>query len=44
VGLILGAAYAGIPMVIPGAASDVVASVIVLIILLIRTQGFFGHE
>jgi branched-chain amino acid transport system permease protein len=44
VGLILGAAYAGIPMVVPGAASDVVASVIVLFILLARPQGFFGHE
>jgi branched-chain amino acid transport system permease protein len=43
VGLILGAAYAGLPMVIPGAASDVAASIIVLIILLIRPQGFFGQ-
>lgn len=44
VGLVLGAAYAGIPMVVPGALGDVVASVIVLVILLLRPQGFFGHE
>jgi len=44
VGLILGAIYAGLPMLIPGAASDVVAAIIVLIILLIRPQGFFGYE
>lgn len=43
-GLILGAAYAGLPMIIPGAASEVVASLIVLAILLLRPQGFFGHE
>ena len=43
-GLILGAVYAGLPMLIPGAASDAVAVIIVLVILLIRPQGFFGHE
>jgi branched-chain amino acid transport system permease protein len=43
-GLILGALYAGLPMLIPGAASDAIAVIIVLVILMIRPQGFFGHE
>jgi branched-chain amino acid transport system permease protein len=43
-GLIMGAVYAGLPMLIPGATSDAVAVIIVLVILLIRPQGFFGHE
>ena len=43
-GLILGALYAGLPMLVPGAASDAVPAIIVLVILLIRPQGFFGHE
>jgi branched-chain amino acid transport system permease protein len=44
IGLLLGALYAGLPLMFPGAASDAMAVVIVLIILLIRPQGFFGHE
>ena len=44
VGLILGALYAGLPILLPGAASDAVAVVIVCIILLILPRGFFGHE
>lgn len=43
-GLLLGALYATLPLLIPGAASDAVAVIIILIILLIRPQGFFGHE
>jgi branched-subunit amino acid ABC-type transport system permease component len=43
-GLIMGAVYAGLPMLIPGAASEAVATVIVITILLIRPRGFFGHE
>jgi branched-chain amino acid transport system permease protein len=43
-GLLLGALYAILPLLIPGAASDAVAVVIILVILLIRPQGFFGHE
>ncbi len=44
VGLIMGVAYAGLPMLIPGAASEAVGTVIVITILLMRPQGFFGHE
>lgn len=44
VGLIMGVAYAGLPMLIPGAASEAVATVIVITVLLMRPQGFFGHE
>jgi len=43
-GLLLGALYATLPLLIQGAASDAVAVVIILVILLIRPQGFFGHE
>jgi len=43
-GLILGAVYAGLPMLMRGAASDTVSSIIILVVLLIRPQGFFGHE
>ena len=43
-GLIMGVLYAGLPMFILGAPSDVVAITIVLVILLIRPHGFFGHE
>ncbi len=43
-GLLLGALYATLPLFIQGAASDAVAVVIILVILLIRPQGFFGHE
>jgi branched-chain amino acid transport system permease protein len=44
IGLVMGALYAGLPMLIPGAGSDVVAVIIVLVILLIRPQGLFGHD
>jgi branched-chain amino acid transport system permease protein len=44
IGLLLGALYSFLPLYIPGAASSAVAVTIVTIILLIRPQGFFGHE
>lgn len=44
VGMVMGALYAALPIVLAGTASDAVAVVIVLIILLFRPQGFFGHE
>jgi branched-chain amino acid transport system permease protein len=44
VGLVMGALYAALPIVLAGTASDAVAVVIVLVILLFRPQGFFGHE
>lgn len=43
-GLIMGVLYAGLPMLLPGSASDAVAAIIVCLILLVRPQGFFGHE
>ena len=43
-GLILGAVYAGLPVLLQGAASDAISSIIILVILLIRPHGFFGHE
>jgi branched-chain amino acid transport system permease protein len=43
-GLLLGALYATLPLLIQGAASDAVAVVIILAILLLRPQGFFGRE
>jgi branched-chain amino acid transport system permease protein len=43
-GLILGILYAVLPIVMPGTASDAVAVVVVCVILLVRPQGFFGHE
>jgi branched-chain amino acid transport system permease protein len=43
-GLVLGALYATLPLFIQGAASDAVAVVVILFILLIRPQGFFGRE
>jgi branched-chain amino acid transport system permease protein len=43
-GWIMGMLYAGLPILIPGAASDAVAVIIICIILLLRPQGFFGHE
>jgi branched-chain amino acid transport system permease protein len=43
-GLLLGALYAVLPLFIPGAASDAVAVAIIIVILLLRPQGFFGHE
>ncbi len=44
VGLILGGLYGVLPVLIPGATSDAIAATIVMIILLFRPQGFFGHE
>jgi branched-chain amino acid transport system permease protein len=44
VGLILGGLYSVLPVLLPGAASDAIAAVIVIILLLIKPQGFFGHE
>jgi len=43
-GLVLGVLYATLPLLIQGAASDAVAVVIILVILLLRPQGFFGRE
>ena len=43
-GLVLGILYATLPLLIQGAASDAVAVAIILVILLIRPQGFFGRE
>ena len=43
-GLVLGALDAALPVLIPGAASDAVTVSIVIILLLIRPQGFFGYE
>lgn len=44
VGLILGVLYGVLPVLLPGAASDAVAVAIFMVILLLRPQGFFGHE
>ena len=44
VGAILGLLYGALPMVLPGAVVDAVASVAVLALLIVRPQGFFGHE
>jgi branched-subunit amino acid ABC-type transport system permease component len=43
-GLVLGGLDAVLPMVIGGAASDAIAVCIVTFLLLVRPQGFFGHE
>lgn len=43
-GLVLGGLDAVLPTVIGGAASDAVAVCIVTFLLLLRPQGFFGHE
>jgi branched-chain amino acid transport system permease protein len=43
-GLVLGALNAALPVLIPGAASDAVIIAIVVILLLVRPQGFFGYE
>ena len=44
VGLILGILYAVLPVVLPGATSDAIAAALFMVILLLRPQGFFGHE
>jgi branched-chain amino acid transport system permease protein len=43
-GLILGALDAALPVLVPGAASDAITVGIVIVLLLIRPQGFFGYE
>jgi branched-chain amino acid transport system permease protein len=43
-GIALGALDSILPMLVKGAVSDAVAIGIVIILLLIRPQGFFGHE
>ena len=43
-GLVLGALDSILPLFVSGAASDAVAVAIVVVLLLIRPQGFFGHE
>ncbi len=44
VGALLGVMYAGLPIVLPGVVVDATASVLVLLLLLVRPQGFFGHK
>jgi branched-chain amino acid transport system permease protein len=43
-GLILGALNAALPVLISGAGSDAIIIAIVVVLLLIRPQGFFGYE
>jgi len=43
-GLVLGALNAALPVLIPGAGSDAVIIGIVVVLLLIRPEGFFGYE
>lgn len=44
VGALLGVLYGALPVVLNGAVVDAVASIMVLALLIIRPQGFFGHE
>jgi branched-chain amino acid transport system permease protein len=44
VGGLLGVLYGALPVVLPGAMVDALASIMVLVLLVIRPQGFFGHE
>jgi branched-chain amino acid transport system permease protein len=44
VGLILGILYGVLPVLLPGATSDAIAAGIFMVLLLLRPQGFFGHE
>ena len=44
IGLILGTLYGVLPILVQGSTSDALAYGIVCILLLIRPQGFFGHE
>ncbi len=44
VGGLLGVLYGALPMVLRGGWVDAIASVMVLALLVIRPQGFFGHE
>ncbi len=43
-GMVLGSLDAVLPVVINGAVSDAISVGIVVVLLLIRPQGFFGHE
>jgi branched-chain amino acid transport system permease protein len=43
-GLVLGVLDAALPVLVPGAASDAITVAIVVVLLLIRPQGFFGYE
>jgi branched-chain amino acid transport system permease protein len=43
-GLFLGALDGVLPVVLPGAWSDAIAMVVILVLLLLRPRGFFGHE
>jgi branched-chain amino acid transport system permease protein len=43
-GLILGTLNAVLPVVIAGAGSDAVIIAVVVVLLLVRPQGFFGYE
>jgi branched-chain amino acid transport system permease protein len=43
-GLVLGALDAALPVLVPGAGSDAITVGIVVVLLLIRPQGFFGYE
>ena len=43
-GLVLGSLNAVLPVLINGAASEAIAVALVVVLLLIRPQGFFGHE
>jgi branched-subunit amino acid ABC-type transport system permease component len=43
-GLALGAMNSVLPVIFNGAVSDAIAVIIVIILLLIKPKGFFGHE
>lgn len=43
-GLALGAMNSVLPVIFNGAISDAIAVIVVIILLLIRPKGFFGHE
>jgi branched-chain amino acid transport system permease protein len=44
VGALLGVLYGALPVVLSGAVVDAFATILVLALLVIRPQGFFGHE
>ena len=44
IGLMLGVLYSVLPVFLPGNIADVAAFSIVCILILLRPQGFFGHE
>lgn len=43
-GLILGSLDAVLPVLIPGAGSDAIIIGVIVVLLLVRPQGFFGYE